>query len=71
MQFIWSFKISSWKNVAVGIGVGLALVALAGFVFYLAFILPLEIRMAQFQREMEEHERRLIEQGIFIPTPTP
>jgi hypothetical protein len=65
------FKIVSWKNVALGIGIGLALLAFAGLVFYLAFIFPMELQIEQFQREMEEHERRLIEQGILIPTPTP
>jgi hypothetical protein len=71
MQFILRFKIVSWKNVALGIGIGLALLALAGFVFYLAFIFPMELRIEQIQREMEEHDRRLIEQSILIPTPSP
>jgi uncharacterized membrane protein YukC len=71
MQFILRFKIVSWKNVALGIGIVLALYALAGLVFYLTFIFPTELQIEQIQREMEEHERRLIEQGIFIPTPSP
>lgn len=63
------FKITSWKRVAIAIGIGALLWAIALLIFYLVAIMLPEYQGNEMDRQLDEVERHLIEQGILPATP--